>query len=703
MENKNSKIQRLKEELIQAKASNNENLIINTLEAIINHHKQSQNISQFIETLLELLPFYQKNGELSKEANALISVAVAYNLIGNYSESEECCNKALEILQHIDNKFLLAKANLCMGDNYRLLGDYDESLSYLLRAIEIYKNNTGALSLPENKQAKMNFAETLELVAIIWGTLDQKEKARDHFHQALHLYEELNNPHGIAKILNNLGVSYSDEAPEKTLEYYKKALKIAQENNLQNMIIVYINNIGGVYEDMEEYNNAIEYYHKALELANTKGLTKYNNFIYKHLGTAYLKKESCDLALIYLEKSLKLSKKLNQQEEVSEVFQLISQTYQKKHDYKSALEYSAKYAKQLKLVFNQKMLDKLSGLQKKYEESQEIIQELRAYKSLISETLKNSINMNLIGESKPIKKVLDLAMTAAANQDANILIRGESGTGKEIIAHIIHYASKRKDHLFIPVNTSSVPESLAESEFFGYVKGAFTGAVKDNPGYMEMANKGTLFLDEIADTPPLVQAKLLRALESRKIKRLGSQKEIPVDFRLVAATNKNIEELVKDNKFRTDLLYRLNTIEIYIPPLRERPSDIEPLLNFFVDEFSKSLIKPKPKIDPAVIEKLKTYHFPGNVRELRNMVEKAMILLTADTLTPDDFILRQPSEYLTESTAQPSISIMPLADMEKQMIMTALEQTKNNKTKAAKLLGISRMTLHRKCEKLEFE
>lgn len=703
MENKNGKIQQLKEKLIQAKASNNENLIISTLEAIINHHKQSQSIPQFIETLLELLPFYQKNGELSKEADTLISVASAYNLIGNYSESEECCNKALEILQHIDNKFLLAKANICMGDNYRLLGNYDESLSYLFRAIEIYKNNPGALSLPENKQAKRNFAETLELVAIIWGTLDQKEKARDHFHQALRLYEELNNPHGIAKILNNIGVSYSDEAPEKTLEYYKKALKIAQENNLQNMAVVYINNIGGVYEDIEEYNNAIEYYHKALELANTKGLTKYNNFIYKHLGTAYLKKEAYGLALLHLEKSLELSQKFNQQEEVSEVFQLISQAYQMKQDYKNALEFSTKYAKQLKLVFNQKMLDKLSGLQKKYEETQEIIQELKSYNSLISETLKNSINMNLIGESKPIKQVLDLAMTAAANQDANILIRGESGTGKEIIAHIIHYASKRKDHLFIPVNTSSVPESLAESEFFGYVKGAFTGAVKDNPGYMEMANKGTLFLDEIADTPPLVQAKLLRVLESRKIKRLGSQKEIPVDFRLITATNKNLEELIQENKFRTDLLYRLNTIEIYIPPLRERLLDIEHLLNFFVDEFSKSLTKPKPQIDPDVVKKLKTYHFPGNVRELRNMVEKAMILLTSDILTPDDFILKQSSECVRENGSLPLIPIMPLADMEKQMIVNALQQTNNNKTEAAKLLGISRMTLHRKCEKLTLE
>ncbi|MCD4819803.1 MAG: sigma 54-interacting transcriptional regulator [Candidatus Cloacimonetes bacterium] len=334
-------------------------------------------------------------------------------------------------------------------------------------------------------------------------------------------------------------------------------------------------------------------------------------------------------------------------------------------------------------------------LKAKFEETSKQLYETKKFNSLISSSLKDRIEMNFIGKSKKIKEVLDLAMTAANYRDANVLITGESGTGKEIIAHIIHYASSRKNKLFVPVNSSSVPESLAESEFFGHIEGAFTGASRDKIGFLERADQGTLFLDEIGDTPSVIQAKLLRVLEDKKITRIGSNEQIQVDFRIIAATNKNLDELITEKQFRMDLLYRLNTIEIKIPPLRERTSDFKQLLFFFVSQFSKSMNKPKPEIKPEVFEKLSSYYFPGNVRELKNMVEKAMILMTGTILEPKHFVTSGgniSNQVLHEEIQQ----TFNLSEIEKQTILAALERMNNNRNQVADALGISRVTLFRK-------
>ena len=404
-----------------------------------------------------------------------------------------------------------------------------------------------------------------------------------------------------------------------------------------------------------------------------------------------------DSAIQYITQSLKLSQKQKIREQVQKDFELLSNIYDKKKDYKTALSFYRKYSAEKDKMLNKEMIGKISGLEKKIEENSKKVTELKKHNSLISTALKNTIHMDLIGNSKKIRKVLELAMTAAVYPYTNVLILGESGTGKEIIAHIIHYASIRKEHLIVAVNTSSTPDSLAESEFFGHLKGSFTGALTDKTGYLELADKGTLFLDEIADTPISLQAKLLRVLENKRIKKIGSGKEIQVDFRIIAATNKDINELVEINKFRLDLLYRINTIIIKIPPLRERTADIEPLLDYFINKFSKILKKPVPKVNAAVIDKLKKYHFPGNVRELKNMVEKAMIMLKSNTLEPELFNFKQyiPEEEIKQQ-ANKSFNI---EDIEKHTILEALKKTNQNRDEALKLLGISRSTLFRKLKK----
>ena len=324
------------------------------------------------------------------------------------------------------------------------------------------------------------------------------------------------------------------------------------------------------------------------------------------------------------------------------------------------------------------------------------LQSVEDQKSLISRELESLIEKEFIGISPVIRKVVDMAMKVAKDKDANVLITGENGTGKEIIARIIHYASDRKKEVFVPVNSSAIPDTLIESEFFGHKKGAFTDAKENKKGFFELANKGTLFLDEISDMPYSLQAKLLRAIEERKIMRLGGSKEISLDLRIISATNKDIEKLIEEEKFRLDLYHRINTFIINIPPLRERPEDIEPLLSHFVNELAGKKKIPVPEINKKLIRQMERYNFPGNVRELRNMVERALILSDGKCLTLDDFSIKfeEPKEEQS-----PVILSMNLDENEKTLIEKALRQTGGNQNKAAEILGITRDALKHRIKK----
>jgi DNA-binding NtrC family response regulator len=323
------------------------------------------------------------------------------------------------------------------------------------------------------------------------------------------------------------------------------------------------------------------------------------------------------------------------------------------------------------------------------------LQVMEEKNSLISDALGEKIERDFIGGSKKIQEILALAMTASEFPDTNVLITGESGTGKENIARIIHYASSRKDNLFCAVNSSAITESLLESEFFGHKKGSFTGAINDKKGFFEVTDKGTLFLDEIADMPFNLQAKILRAIEEKKITRVGETEQIKVNFRVIAATNHNIDQLVSERKFRLDLVHRLNTLHIHIPPLRERTEDIEPLLNHFVSIFSVRMNKPNLKIDKNVVGTLKKYHFPGNVRELKNMTERAVILCKENILTPQDFPVKAPGTG-TDGAGNEQLTMQ---DQEVKLLRQALKDQGYNQKAAAEALGITRDSLIRRLKK----
>jgi DNA-binding NtrC family response regulator len=310
--------------------------------------------------------------------------------------------------------------------------------------------------------------------------------------------------------------------------------------------------------------------------------------------------------------------------------------------------------------------------------------------------LKRELNADateLIGESDVVKQVMAMVKKVAAT-DANILITGENGTGKELIAREIHNRSKRKNEIMVSVDMGAVSETLFESELFGHVKGAFTDAAEERIGKFETAEKGTLFLDEIGNLPLWLQAKMLRALQTRTITKLGDNKPVPINIRLISATNKNLQAMVGEGSFREDLLYRINTITIHIPPLRERGNDIVLLADFFLKKYADKYNKHGLSITRNAYKKLLKYHWPGNVRELQHCMEKAVILSEDKVLDKESFTLDIGGRY-----KQSSLPFETIEEMEKQLILTTIKNEKGNMSLVAKKLGITRQTLYNKLKK----
>ena len=301
----------------------------------------------------------------------------------------------------------------------------------------------------------------------------------------------------------------------------------------------------------------------------------------------------------------------------------------------------------------------------------------------------------IIGDSPCMRRVLDL-ISMVAGTDANVVIRGESGTGKELIARAIHTQSERRFFPVVAVNCGSIPETLLESELFGHEKGAFTGAQYRRKGKIELAHGGTLFLDEIGDIPAKMQVDLLRVLEDRRFHRLGGTQEITSDFRLVCATNRDLEALIEEGSFREDLYYRINVFVIDLPPLRDRPEDIPTLTRHFIEKYSHAMAKPIKDLSPEVEDMLVSYSWPGNVRELENAVERAMVIGREPSIQPDDLPLQ-----MTRNGEEPEG--VSLAALERRHIERILREEKGNITRTAAVLGIDRGTLYNKLQRYGIE
>jgi Response regulator containing CheY-like receiver, AAA-type ATPase, and DNA-binding domains len=320
------------------------------------------------------------------------------------------------------------------------------------------------------------------------------------------------------------------------------------------------------------------------------------------------------------------------------------------------------------------------------------VEKLEQQKNYLQKDL-NQQFVNIIGESDAIKEVLNTVKKVAATE-ANILILGENGTGKELIAREIHQLSSRKKNIFLGVDLGALSDNLFESELFGHVKGSFTDAKEDRIGRFQAANKGTIFLDEIGNLSMPMQAKLLSVLQNRVVTPIGSNQQDEIDVRLICATNANIQKLISTDSFREDLLYRINTITIELPPLRDRGNDVLIIGEFFLKQFSKKYGKKLPVIHPDAKEKLVNYSWPGNIRELRHCMERAIILVDSEVLFTDDFQLEQKDSQLGFGTKPIS-----LEEGERVIIENSLKRNRGNISQVAKELNIGRQTLYRKIEK----
>ncbi len=340
---------------------------------------------------------------------------------------------------------------------------------------------------------------------------------------------------------------------------------------------------------------------------------------------------------------------------------------------------------------NEKLIATLNSALK-LRKSRKEVNKLKSEQKSLKSSLSSSYHKTIIGSSQPVAEIMRIIDKVAAT-DAAVLITGENGTGKDLVANEIHRRSGRRDEVMITVDMGAITETLFESELFGHVKGSFTDAKEDRAGKIEAAIGGTLCLDEIGNLSLSLQSKLLNALESMLITRVGSNKPIPVDIRLISITNRDLDSMVREGLFREDLLYRINTIHIEVPPLRSRKSDIPGLSEFFLKKYSDKYGKPSLKLTAQALEILSGYEWPGNIRELQHTIEKAVILTEGNLIKPEDLMLKHSTGERYE------ISDKTLDDMERQMIINSLSDNKGNKSAAADQLGITRQKLYNRLRK----
>ncbi len=580
-------------------------------------------------------------------------------------------------------------------------------------------------------------ASALSSLAFLYVNMSKWDTAISYFNQALSISKELSLDIYILNILNNLGSALSKIKDYSTCEnILQQGLEMAKRMEHRQKVFLFTSNLGNLMIEENNFEKALSYYDKCMAILENVPqkppmllIDLYNNYALCHWR---LKDDS--LALDYMNKATEIARDNNYERdlvqiEVNKTNLLVAM---KQYDealniVKNAIKFYKKAKDLHQLIWVYRNMVNIYYLQKDYKKSYEAqrkldnitddyiaqVQKCETDKNIdrakVQETLdredevlvfrskKQNNSHGFIGCSKAYHNVLSSALLAAQYQNTSVLILGESGTGKEIVAQIIHKNSMRRNQAFIPVNVGALTASLVESELFGHTKGAYTGADTPTKGFFLQADKGTLFLDEIADMPFPVQSKMLRVLESRKVTAVGSSKEIPFDSRIISATSQDLRGKLSDNQFRLDLFHRLNTIEIVIPPLRERKEDIEPIMNHYLKYYANELNKKKPFIDRSMLEVLYDYDFPGNVRELKNIVERMYILSKKSDWDAQLLCEINPFRFASnESMLQEEYN-------EEDAIVRALLKAKGKQKEAALILNMSEATLCRRINKYKLQ
>jgi DNA-binding NtrC family response regulator len=616
---------------------------------------------------------------------------------------------------------------------YANQGNFKAALDYLKR-VEI---------LTKKSKPGLTAINALLRCADVYHKLQDHGKVVALLKRALDLAQEADIIPVQLSIINNLSSTYSQLKRYKESEkLLSRGYAVAVQHKLKQYQLRIMFNLGVQNNLQSKFTEAIDCYDQVQALALEIGMRKPQFWLdlYCNFASCYWLSADVQNSMVYLEKAEKLLENIDSspkkmwiavnktniliaQEKYQEaktilqsaisfytkakdlpnlliVYRNLALLYQKNNQlersiktYQTIDETHIKHMEQI-------LITKSEGYQVHYQELQEKIAETSSDTHDAIYATQSQKHLSFIGASEAIKKVLRTALLASQHPDANVLITGESGTGKEVIARYIHQNSIRKNSPFVPVNCSAISPNLLESEMFGHLKGSFTGALETTKGFFIAANQGTLFLDEITEMSVDMQPKLLRAMESRAVTPVGGNREIPFDCRIISASNRPIVSFLHDNTLRLDIFHRLNTIQIHIPPLRERPEDLIPLLNHFIDQYCRINRMAAPRVPRSFVEKLSGYGFPGNVRELKNIVNRLFILYPNQEWEPD---LLQNTDIIRYEL-QPRTKRLDLSqEEERQLIITALLQCQGLQKEAAHQLGLTESTLSRRIQKYNLQ
>jgi len=712
---------------------------IHYLNHALDLHKDENDLTEMARDYSNIGVYYNKNSEFLKgneyqEKSRAIFISLGdekgcafaegnignnYFSLGNFEQALKYKFRELSYFEKSDDKPILARCLNGISVVYIHIGDYEKAIDYGLRS----------LKLKEALGNEAELAQSLLNMGVIHEEIGNGEKAMEFYQRALKNHRSCGDRIGISKTLNNIGnLLLDDGQPEAALEKYKESIRIKEEMGDKVGLMTTLGNIGKIYGmNLGETARGLPYLIKSLDIAvDIKDRFQQASMLII-IADLQIRQGRLTEADNNLQKAMKLIDQNHYQNLKQDLYRVLARVSAKQERFEDAYAYQRKHTGAIEKHLNERSIRMIADMQTRYDiekkgkeaeiyrlknvelvrknkqieqQRQDLLKTIdRLKKSEIkydtaTNELKKNIGLELIGESDAIRKIINLISAVSPSDNTNVLITGESGTGKEIVARKLHEFSHRANNNFCAVNTSAVPESLLESEFFGYEKDAFTGANKMHIGWFEKAHTGTLFLDEIGTMQPEQQVKLLRVLEERKIIRLGSHTEIPIDVRIISATNVKLQSLVETHRFREDLYHRLSTFIIHIPPLRERKEDIPLLLQHFIRMFGRILNKRIRRIDKDIEPKLMAYDFPGNVRELKNIVERAIIMADSSHLNLKHFSIPEP-----DASRDPLHSLVPLYEMEKSLVIRALKATGYNQKRAAEILGINRMAVARRIQK----
>lgn len=648
------------------------------------HHKDLEKQQSCLKMAED---FARKSGDSIALAETLSAQGDFLLANKKYSAAEERHLLVQKLLEKEDSPARKIRSLISLANINRDLQHPAKAISYLRNALEICRAN-------EFEKQELIILNRLAMILI-----DQEhyQDAEELLLKAIELCTALELTVQKIQAIFSLGTMYLkmqhvDAAYERFVESAVSADKSGFDNPLFMLDLQY--NLGEIHFLKANLVEATACFDRALRIAREHNVKDAEHEVVLAKARILIIQKQYEEA----EKLLKLSIKATPNELnsnlIDEAWEALAKLYHRMKDYPKCVQTLQKHVALLQKTIKKLSTERCESIPDKIElnfsrfcaETHKDVQELDNY--------------GFVGGSEAHRGVLDAALLAAQYPNVNVVLMGESGTGKEVIANIIHQNSLRRYHAFVPFNAAAISTHLVESELFGHIKGSFTGAVCDNKGFFQRANKGTLFIDEITEMPLEIQAKLLRAIESKKINPVGSNAETAIDCRIITATNLNIYDLIKTNSFRLDLFHRINTIEIYIPPLRERVEDIPILLAYFIKQFSKELNKAQPILKPSFVHCLQSYDFPGNVRELKNLVERLFILAKTDTW--DEQLLLNLCSIIPRSKQNGNAPNITLENEEEQ-IKQALIQCNGIQKDAAKQLQISNSTLTRRVIKYNLE